>query len=109
MSAQAAEWAMACGGRGGWGCVRVSMTALVPILSRPCPTTSAGHAAPPYPQDVLDLPVLATSALLSSGITITLAVRALRARARRLQPLVGAYCIALGAFFLSATAMNGTG
>jgi cytochrome c oxidase subunit 3/cytochrome o ubiquinol oxidase subunit 3 len=60
----------------------------------------------PYPQDVLEMPVFATIALLSSSITITVAVRALRrgrAGAFRLWLLA---TILLGGFFLVATAME---
>jgi cytochrome c oxidase subunit 3/cytochrome o ubiquinol oxidase subunit 3 len=57
----------------------------------------------PYPQDVLDVPVLATIALLSSSISITLAVRALRRGAHGLFAVWWAVTIALGAFFLVAT------
>jgi len=57
----------------------------------------------PYPQDVLDVPVLATIALLSSSISITLAVRALRRGSHGLFAVWWAVTIALGAFFLVAT------
>jgi cytochrome c oxidase subunit 3/cytochrome o ubiquinol oxidase subunit 3 len=57
----------------------------------------------PYPKDVLDVPVLATIALLSSSISITLAMRALRRGAHGLFAVWWAVTIALGAFFLVAT------
>jgi cytochrome c oxidase subunit 3/cytochrome o ubiquinol oxidase subunit 3 len=63
----------------------------------------------PYPQDVLDTPVAATIALLSSSITITLAVRALRRGGRGAFALWWALTIALGTFFLAATAMEWRG
>jgi cytochrome c oxidase subunit 3/cytochrome o ubiquinol oxidase subunit 3 len=63
----------------------------------------------PYPRDVLDLPVLATVALLSSSISITLAVRALRGGRMGAFNLWWAVTIALGAFFLGATAVEWDG
>ncbi len=63
----------------------------------------------PYPRDVLDLPVLATIALLSSSISITLAVRALRGGQMAPFNLWWVVTIALGAFFLGATAVEWNG
>lgn len=63
----------------------------------------------PYPQDVLDTPVAATVALLSSSLTITLAVRALRRGGRGAFALWWALTIALGAYFLLATALEWRG
>lgn len=60
----------------------------------------------PYPQDVLELPIVASIALLSSSLTITLAMRALRAGARRGFALWWGLTIALGAYFLLATALE---
>jgi cytochrome c oxidase subunit 3/cytochrome o ubiquinol oxidase subunit 3 len=58
---------------------------------------------------VLDWPVLATIALLSSSVTITLAVRALRRGAQGGFALWWGLTIALGAFFLGATALEWRG
>ncbi len=63
----------------------------------------------PYPKDVLDLPIWATVALLSSSVTITLAVRALRQGAQAGFALWWGLTIALGAFFLGATAIEWRG
>jgi len=63
----------------------------------------------PYPKDVLDLPLWASAALLSSSITITLAVRALRRGAQGGFALWWGLTIALGAFFLGATAIEWKG
>jgi cytochrome c oxidase subunit 3/cytochrome o ubiquinol oxidase subunit 3 len=63
----------------------------------------------PYPRDVLELPVLATVALLSSSVSITLAVRALRGGQLGAFNLWWALTIALGAFFLAATALEWNG
>lgn len=60
--------------------------------------------AGPRPADVLDPPLLATAALLSSSVTLTLAVRALRSANRPL--FLGGWIttVGLGAAFLAATA-----
>jgi cytochrome c oxidase subunit 3/cytochrome o ubiquinol oxidase subunit 3 len=63
----------------------------------------------PSPQEVLDTPIAATVALLSSSLTITLAVRALRRASRGTFVLWWALTIALGAFFLAATALEWRG
>lgn len=63
----------------------------------------------PYPRDVLDLPVVATVALLSSSLTITLAMRALRGGSRRGFALWWGLTIALGLYFLGATALEWRG
>jgi cytochrome c oxidase subunit III len=63
----------------------------------------------PYPKDVLDVPVLATIALLSSSISVTLAVRALRRGQDGAFKVWWFITIALGAFFLGATAVEWDG
>jgi cytochrome c oxidase subunit 3/cytochrome o ubiquinol oxidase subunit 3 len=63
----------------------------------------------PYPRDVLDLPILATIALLSSSITITLAVRALRGGQHGTFAFWWFVTIAFGGFFLGATALEWEG
>ena len=45
-------------------------------------------ATGPYPQQVLDLPILATICLLSSSLTVVLAERAFRRGQRRIPALV---------------------
>jgi cytochrome c oxidase subunit III len=60
----------------------------------------------PYPADVLDLPIFATVALLSSTFTIIAAVRQFRAGNMRAFRLWWFITIALGAFFLGATALE---
>ena len=63
----------------------------------------------PAPRDVLALPLLATVALLSSSLTITLAMRALRAGSRGGFAVWWALTIALGVYFLGATALEWRG
>jgi cytochrome c oxidase subunit 3/cytochrome o ubiquinol oxidase subunit 3 len=60
----------------------------------------------PMPADVLELPVLATACLLSSSVTIGLAVRALRAGEIARFGAALFVTFALGATFLGFTAME---
>lgn len=61
---------------------------------------------PPYPSQVLEFPLLATIALLSSSISIFFAERALHRGNRGGFHLWWAVTIALGAYFLWFTAME---
>lgn len=60
----------------------------------------------PQPAEVLDLPLAASAALLSSSATVTLAVRALGKGRRGTFLAAWGATIALGAWFLSATAVE---
>jgi cytochrome c oxidase subunit 3/cytochrome o ubiquinol oxidase subunit 3 len=61
---------------------------------------------PPYPADVLEFPIVATIALLSSSVTIVFAERALHRGRRGVFHAWWALTIALGAYFLWFTAME---
>jgi cytochrome c oxidase subunit III len=58
----------------------------------------------PYPKDVLELPIVNTVCLLSSSVTIAVALRALRAGAARRTGVWLLVTIGLGAAFLAGTA-----
>ena len=58
----------------------------------------------PYPKDVLELPIFNTVCLLSSSITIAVALRALRTGATRRSGVWLLVTIVLGAVFLAGTA-----
>ncbi len=60
----------------------------------------------PYPRDVLEVPIANTVCLLSSSITIALAVRALRNGSTRAFGLWWLITLALGIEFLSGTGME---
>jgi cytochrome c oxidase subunit 3 len=60
----------------------------------------------PYPKDVLSPPILNTICLLSSSITIVLAIRALRAGSMNAFALWWFITFALGAEFLTGTALE---
>ena len=58
----------------------------------------------PYPKDVLELPIFNAVCLLSSSITIAVALRALRTGATRRSGVWFLVTVALGAVFLAGTA-----
>ena len=58
----------------------------------------------PYPKDVLELPIFNTVCLLSSSITIAVALRALRTGAVRRSGVWLLVTVVLGAVFLAGTA-----
>ena len=60
----------------------------------------------PYPRDVLEVPIVNTACLLSSSLTIALAVRALRNGSIRAFGLWWLITLALGIEFLGGTAME---
>ena len=109
MNAAAAELPAAHGanrGRVGMACMILAESCLFAVFVAAYLFYIGKSLTGPYPQDVLDVPVWATVALLSSSITITLAVRALRAGKRGGFALWWAATIALGGFFLVATAIE---
>ena len=109
MTTATAEWPLPSRGRVGMACLILTESALFSIFVVAYLYYIGKSVNGPYPKDVLDVPTLATVALLSSSISITLAVRALRAGQ------IGAFnawwllTIALGAFFLGATAVEWDG
>ena len=96
-------------GRVGMACLILTESALFTIFVVAYLYYIGKNLSGPYPRDVLDLPILATIALLSSSITITLAVRALRGGHLAAFNLWWGLTIALGAFFLGATAVEWDG
>ena len=104
--AGASEWTLPSRGRVGMACMILTESALFTIFVVAYLYYIGKSLSGPYPKDVLELPVLATVALLSSSISITLAVRALRRGAMGAFNLWWFITIALGAFFLVATAQE---
>ena len=100
------DWTLPSRGRVGMACMILTESALFTIFVVAYLYYVGKSLSGPYPRDVLDIPVLATIALLSSSITITLAVRALRAGQDGAFKLWWFITIALGAFFLVATAVE---
>lgn len=96
-------------GRVGMACMILTESALFSIFVVAYVFYIGKSLSGPYPRDVLDLPVWATIALLSSSLTVTLAVRALRRAAHAAFALWWGATIALGAFFLGATALEWRG
>src|SRR6516164_8707631 len=95
-----AEWPLPSRGRVGMACMIVTESALFSIFVVAYLYYFGKSVNGPYPRDVLDIPTLATVALLSSSISITLAVRALRAGQTGAFNAWWLLTIALGAFFL---------
>jgi cytochrome c oxidase subunit 3/cytochrome o ubiquinol oxidase subunit 3 len=96
-------------GRVGMACMILTESALFSIFVVAYLFYVGKSLTGPYPKDVLDLPIFASVALLSSSITITLAVRALRRGAQGGFALWWGLTIALGLFFLGATAIEWKG
>lgn len=101
--------AMPSKGRVGMACMILTESALFTIFVVAYLFYIGKSLSGPYPKDVLRLPVLATVALLSSSVTITLAVRALRGGRTGGFAAWWVLTIALGAFFLGATALEWRG
>lgn len=101
-----AEWTLPYRGRVGIAGLIVTESALFAIFVVAYLFYIGKSLIGPYPQEVLELPVLATISLLSSSATIVEAERALG------QGRVGAFglwwavTISLGGFFLGATAVE---
>ena len=112
MSTAVAEAAGAHGagrGRVGMACMILAESCLFAVFVAAYLFYIGKSLSGPYPKDVLDLPVVATVALLSSSITISLAMRALRAGSRGGFALWWGLTIALGLYFLGATALEWRG
>jgi cytochrome c oxidase subunit 3/cytochrome o ubiquinol oxidase subunit 3 len=108
-AAQASDWTLPSRGRVGMACMILTESALFTIFVVAYLYYIGKNLTGPYPRDVLDVPVLATIALLSSSISITLAVRALRGGHAGAFKVWWGITIALGAFFLGATAVEWDG
>ena len=107
--AGASEWTLPSRGRVGMACMILTESALFTIFVVAYLYYIGKSLSGPYPKDVLDVPVLATIALLSSSISITLAVRALRGGHDGAFKVWWGITIALGAFFIGATALEWDG
>jgi cytochrome c oxidase subunit 3 len=93
-------------GRVGMLCLIASEAALFAVLVVTYLFYLGRSTAGPTPAQVLEVPVLNTACLLSSSLTIALAVRALRAGHRRRFSAWWGLSLALGAGFLLGTAFE---
>jgi len=109
MNAAAETTAMPSRGRVGMACMILTESALFTIFVIAYLFYIGKSLNGPYPKDVLDLPIFATIALLSSSISVTLAVRALRRGQMAAFNLWWFITIALGGFFLVATGIEWDG
>ena len=98
------EWTLPSRGRVGMACLICTESALFVIFVVAYLFYIGKSLSGPYPADVLRVPITATICLLSSSLTITLAVRGLRRGHARQFDLWWLLTIALGAYFLGATA-----
>jgi cytochrome c oxidase subunit 3/cytochrome o ubiquinol oxidase subunit 3 len=101
--AQPSAWTLSSRGKVGIVCVILTESSFFAIFVGAYLFYLGKSLAGPYPDDVLRVPVVATICLLSSSLTIVLAVRALRANAVGLFGLWWLVTLALGAEFLTAT------
>ena len=101
---QSKPWTLPWRGRIGMACLIATESALFVIFVVAYLFYIGKSLSGPYPADVLTLPIAATVCLLSSSITITLAVRALARQRAGAFHLWWLLTIGLGVFFLGATA-----
>ena len=108
LTAQSTEWNLPSRGHIGMACLILTESALFTILVVAYLFYIGKSLSGPYPNEVLELPILATICLLSSSFTITMAERALRKEHVNLFSLGFSMwwllTILLGAFFLGFTA-----
>jgi cytochrome c oxidase subunit 3/cytochrome o ubiquinol oxidase subunit 3 len=96
-------------GRVGMACMILTESALFTIFVVAYLFYIGKSLSGPYPKDVLELPLLASVALLSSSVSITMALRALVRRQMAAFNAWWGVTIGLGLFFLAATALEWRG
>jgi cytochrome c oxidase subunit 3/cytochrome o ubiquinol oxidase subunit 3 len=101
---ESAEWSLPPRGRAGVVGLIVAEASLLGVFVVAYLFYLGKSLSGPYPQDVLELPVLNTVCLLASSVTVALAVRALRHGDRRRAGIWFPVTIVLGAAFLAGTA-----
>jgi cytochrome c oxidase subunit 3 len=101
-----AEWKLPSRGRVGMALLICTESALFAIFVVAYLYYIGKSLHGPYPAEVLDVPLSATVCLLSSSITITLAVGALGRQRRAPFHVWWLLTILLGAYFLGATAVE---
>ncbi|SRR5579871_2506292 len=99
-----AQWNLPRRGRAGILALILTETAFFSIFVAAYVFYIGKSLSPPYPRDVLSPPIVNTICLLSSSITIVLAVRALRAGHTRVFGLWWLVTFMLGLEFLAGTA-----
>lgn len=98
------EWTLPSRGRVGMACLIATEAAFFTIFVVAYVFYVGKSLSGPSPATVLGLPLVTTVCLLSSSLTVTLAVRALRRAARGRFELWWLLTIVLGAVFLGGTA-----
>ena len=105
-STTAARWELPRRGRVGMAALITTESALFTIFVVAYLFYIGKSLSGPYPRDVLDLPILATVCLLSSSLTIMAAERALHENQAARFTTWWFVTMALGAYFLGATALE---
>jgi cytochrome c oxidase subunit III len=105
-AAAVAEWTLPDRGRVGIAGLIIAESAVFAIFVVAYVFYVGKSLSGPTPRQVLDLPIVASLVLWSSSVTIALAVRALRADARRPFTVWWGLTILLGAAFLTFTAVE---
>jgi cytochrome c oxidase subunit III len=100
------EWVLPSRGRVGMFCLIAAECAVFTIFVVAYIFYLGKSVAGPTPQQVLELPIVGTICLLSSSLTIHLAVRALRNLNRGIFAFFWFVTLALGATFLVGTALE---
>ena len=98
-----ADWRLPSRGRVGMACLILTETAFFAIFVVAHLFYLGKSLVGPYASDVLEVPVIGTICLLSSSITITLAIRNLRAGHHGAFRLLWLLTVLLGAVFLVGT------
>lgn len=100
------EWKLPSRGMVGMACLILAEAAIFIIFVVAYVFYIGKSLSGPTPQQVLNLPILATVCLLSSSATIHYAVSALQAGKRAACSLLLATTVALGSIFLGSTALE---
>ena len=106
LTAESTEWSLPSRRKVGIICLLLTESALFTIFVTAYLFYIGKSATGPYPQQVLDLPILATICLLSSSLTIVLAERAFREGNAKGFQLWWLITILLAVEFLGSTALE---
>lgn len=106
VAAPSNDWALPARGRVGMACLIATESAFFTIFVVAYLFYIGKSLTGPFPGDVLAPPILSTICLLSSSVTITLAVRALRRERVGRFSLWWLLTMLLGAEFLAGTALE---
>ena len=104
LPAAAEEWRLPARGIVGMACLIIAESAVFLIFVVAYIFYLGKSLSGPTPREVLDLPILATICLLSSSLTVHLAVTALQKGIQRATTLWLSFTVLLASIFLASTA-----